>query len=379
MMKLSVLTATLALGASCSNGTDLASQDQALVPVGDFLTLAGPYNNLFFPSQDLGTVSLGQQLTLLNSGTINLSVTTLSFIGLNPGDFALGPLTTCLAGTVLAPAATCVVNVTFAPTVAGTRSARIQIVDSANGTPHTIPVSGAGHTPGAPVAAVGPIDLRTGFPAYYQDTTGLKIQPCYDNALMCLSTVPNFAAPPLVADVGSNYPYESFYLNATVGNQPVGQGLKGKATLVLALEGTFLNTAGLTLPADQIVFGRIRVKMTKLDPNVNYTITHPYGSTVLTADAGGTIFDTIDIGCKSTPCDFRGALESQLLQSSFLQWDPAVLPLAPPGFLGNPGIPHPIVGSPTGNNFFRIVGPHANNNTNTITFTNFSLSGEILP
>jgi hypothetical protein len=378
MKKLSVLAATLALGA-CAGSADLASQDQALVPVGDFLTLSSPFNNLYFPAQDIGTVSLGQQLTVSNLGTLNLTMTGFSFIGLHPGDFAFGPLNTCGVGTVLIPGGTCVLDVTFAPTVSGARSARVQIVNSAAGTPHTIPVSGLGHILGAAVAGVGPIDLRTGYPAYYQDVTGVKIQACYDNALMCIATIPNFAAPPLVADVGSNYPYESFYAYASVANVAVGSGLKGKATLVLALESTFLNTQGLTLPGDQILFSRIRVKITKLDANTNYTITHPYGSRVLTTDAGGTIFDTIDVGCLSTPCDFRGALDSQMMQTAFLKWDPAVLPQAPPGFLGNPGIPHPITGSPLGTNYFRIDGPHANNTTNSITFTNFTLSGEILP
>jgi hypothetical protein len=148
--------------------------------------------------------------------------------------------------------------------------------------------------------------------------------------------------------------------------------------LTLALEGAFLNNAGAVLPGDQIVFGRVRIKATKLVANANYTFTHPYGQVVLTADGGGTIVETVDIGCGSTPCDFRGALDSPILAAPFLRWDPAVPPAAPAGFLGNPTVAHPIVGSPTGNNFFRITGPSAGGNVNTITFTNFNVSGQLL-
>ena len=374
-----ILLAALSVAGGGCVGEELATQTQDLVPVGDFLTLLSPTNTLGFVAQNIGTSSAGQQLTLANSGTVNLTFTSFTFTGLNPGDFAFGPLATCATGTVLAPAQTCVVDVVFTPTAAGPRSTRITVVDSANGTPHIIPIAGLGRTPGAAVPTVGPIDLRVGYPAYYQDVNGIKLQLCYDNATQCLTTIPNTAVPPKVDDTGSNFIDESFYWSAQVQNARVGTGLNGRATLTLALEATFLNAAGAIIPADQLVFGRVRFRLQKMPANTTYTVTHPYGSLTVTTDSGGSVTETVDIGCASTPCDFRGALDSPILASPFLKWDPAVLPLAPAGFLGNPTVAHAIVGSPTGNNFLRIVGTNAGGTgVNTVTFTQFTLSGELL-
>lgn len=377
-VKLLAATLPLAMIACDATGVGVGSSEQALVPVGDFLTIASPYNTMFFPAQGIGTASAGQQMTLFNAGTAALTFTSYSFTGLNPLDFAFGPLSTCAPGTVLLPLQTCLVDVVFAPTVAGQLSTRLTIIDSANGTPHSIPITGLGIVPGAAVALAGPIDARVGYPAYYQDVSGLKLQLCYDNALMCLSTIPNQALPPLVADVGSNWINEVFYWNASIPtNSTIGVG--GKATFVMALEATFFNVAGAILPGDQIAFGRQRIRLTKLNPNTNYTITTPYTTRVILSDGGGSINETIDVGCAGTPCDFRLPLDSQLMQFPFLRWD-ATPPAAPAGFLGNPGVAHPITGSPTGNNFFRVVGPNAGGTgVGTKTFTNFLVTGEILP
>lgn len=374
-----LFAAVAGAGACGGTGDELAAATQALVPAGEFLTLASPTNTLSFRAQAIGTASDAQQLTLLNAGTASLTITSVGFIGAAPADYALGPLTTCAAAVVVAPGATCVVDVSFTPSAAGPRSARIAIADSADGTPHAIPVIGTGTIPGAAVASAGPIDLRIGDPAYYQDTAGLKLQLCYDNATLCPTTVADPAVPPLVADTGSNFIDESFYWMADTQNQRVGPGLGGRARLVMALEAAFL-TDGVLLPGDQLVFGRIRIRLQKMTANASYTVTYPYGTKVFVADAGGAVDETVDIGCAATPCDFRSALDSPILASPFLRWDPAVAPAAPAGFLGDPNVAHAITGSPNGTNFFRIAGPNAGGTgVNTITFTGFSLAGEILP
>src|SRR5262249_62008885 len=60
-----------------------------------------------------------------------------------------------------------------------------------------------------------------------------------------------------------------------------------------ALEGSFAN-GGQVLPGDQVVFSRIRVRTLGATPGGAYTITHPYGVEVLTADALGTVNFTQD-------------------------------------------------------------------------------------
>ena len=41
---------------------------------------------------------------------------------------------------------------------------------------------------------------------------------------------------------------------------------------------------------------------------------------------------------------------------AFLKWDPAVAPAAPVGFIGDPNVDHPVVGSPFNTNFVRVEG-----------------------
>ena len=62
----------------------------------------------------------------------------------------------------------------------------------------------------------------------------------------------------------------------------------------------------------------------------------------------------------------------------FLKWDPAVAPLAPIGYLGDPNVPHRVVGSPTGNNIFRVAGPNiGGSGINTIQTNLFAVSGKL--
>src|SRR5207247_9764210 len=59
-------------------------------------------------------------------------------------------------------------------------------------------------------------------------------------------------------------------------------------------------------------------------------------------------------------------------------WNPEVGPAAPAGDIGNPGIPHTVVGSPTGNNLFRLEElPGGGNGANLIDQTTlFSVAGK---
>jgi hypothetical protein len=116
----------------------------------------------------LGTVTQGsigstQTITVTNNGNGPLTVTGLSFIGDDPGDFLISA-STCV-GPVPA-GASCQLAVRFAPQAQGARSATLQI--AANGTPAiasvtlagtgTAPLTGPAGSPGATGAtgATGP-------------------------------------------------------------------------------------------------------------------------------------------------------------------------------------------------------------------------------
>jgi YVTN family beta-propeller protein len=83
--------------------------------------------SLNFGTEQLGTTSPPQTVTLTNVGTTSL---VLRDVGIS-GDFAFASGTTCSNGTTLAPKSTCVMNVTFTPTQKGKRTGRVLIHDNA--------------------------------------------------------------------------------------------------------------------------------------------------------------------------------------------------------------------------------------------------------
>jgi FG-GAP-like repeat/Protein of unknown function (DUF1573)/FG-GAP repeat len=93
-------------------------------------------NFLTFPSQWVTTTSVGQNLTLTNTGSAPLR---FSSIGVN-GDF----VQTNACGTSVAAGANCTLSVAFTPAGAGARSAVLTITDNATDSPHTVALSGTG-------------------------------------------------------------------------------------------------------------------------------------------------------------------------------------------------------------------------------------------
>src|SRR5207245_2738638 len=57
--------------------------------------------NLAFGTQRLSTTSPAQTVTLTNSGTATLSITSIALAGSNPGDFAIAAGTTCTNGATV--------------------------------------------------------------------------------------------------------------------------------------------------------------------------------------------------------------------------------------------------------------------------------------
>lgn len=102
-----------------------------------------------FGNQNVGTTSAAQNISVSNTGTAALSITSIILGGTNPGDFA--ETTTC--GASLAAGSSCAISVTFKPTAAGSRSASVSISDNASGSPQSIALSGTGIGPTATLSA----------------------------------------------------------------------------------------------------------------------------------------------------------------------------------------------------------------------------------
>ena len=116
--------------------------------------------SLSFGNQNVGTTSAAQTVTLTNSGTAALTITSIALGGVNAADFA--QTNTCpISPTTLAAGANCAISVTFTPAASGARSASVSIADNASGSPQSVPLTGTGVTP-APGVALNPTSVNFG-------------------------------------------------------------------------------------------------------------------------------------------------------------------------------------------------------------------------
>src|SRR5438093_3276042 len=233
----------------------------------------------------------------------------------------------------------------------------------------------------AGLTAVGAPDPAHGFPKWYIDGNGLQLAPCLDNnaadpcGLVAAGALPN---PGGAVVFPGNFPDEIFYNRATARIDGIGGGAS-RADLGIALEGAFGGATGTVADgrAAEVVFARLRIRVNGgLVPGASYTATYPFGSQTFVASAAGTINFTDNQGCAAAPaaCDFTLALANTHV-GPFLQWDPAAS-VPPAGYIGNPAIPHAIIGSAT--NVFSISGLNVGGaGVNTVSTNLFNVTGKI--
>ena len=155
--------ATLAAGANCSisatftptatggRAASLSIADDAggsphvvaLSGTGTAPVVSLSSNTVTFASQTVNTTSAAQAVTVTNTGTAPLTISSIGLGGVNPGDFA--QTNTCpLSPGTLAAGAGCTITMTFTPTATGSRTASLSIADNASGSPQTVALSGTG-------------------------------------------------------------------------------------------------------------------------------------------------------------------------------------------------------------------------------------------
>jgi hypothetical protein len=93
-----------------------------------------------FGSQSVGGKCDTKKVTLTNNLLTALPIGSITFSGADPGDFS--QTNTC--GKSLAAKAQCTISVTFIPRAKGSRSATMNVNDSANNTPQTVALTGTG-------------------------------------------------------------------------------------------------------------------------------------------------------------------------------------------------------------------------------------------
>jgi trimeric autotransporter adhesin len=110
-------------------------REVALVPVA---TLSA--TSLTFPDQAVGTTSSPMQVTLQNTGSDDLTFSTITV----SGDFAQTNTCQTVGQPPLAPSQSCTINVTFTPKTTGTLTGKVTITDNGYHTTQTIKLTGTG-------------------------------------------------------------------------------------------------------------------------------------------------------------------------------------------------------------------------------------------
>lgn len=93
-------------------------------------------SSLTFAGQQVGTTSPAQTVTLSNTGSVSLAISSIT----TSGDFAQ----TNDCGSSMATGDSCTVSVTFTPTTGGTNSGGLSFTDNADNSPQTVALSGTG-------------------------------------------------------------------------------------------------------------------------------------------------------------------------------------------------------------------------------------------
>jgi hypothetical protein len=206
---------------------------------------------------------------------------------------------------------------------------------------------------GAPAVAraalerVGPTNPANGFPAWYQDRSGLILDFCspvdaaeYEGGwCLLLATPPPGNIPGGPPEVfPTNFSDEHFYFAAdAVLPGPTDPPTAPKAKLVIGVEAAF--ATGPVIPGNQVTFGRIRVDMPAAPYCGTYYVYHPYGVMVVPDQVAGTrVFFTQDVGLACPAGVFDCALATGI--------GPFVVPSLTPGGSELPPVPvlDPVTG-----------------------------------
>ncbi len=125
---------------SISDNSGSGVQTILLTGVGAAISTAP--SSLTFSSQQVGTPSTAQAVTITNEGGTAVNLWQIAFVGANAGDFSKSNTSTC--GSSLGAGANCAVNVIFTPAAAGSRTASLLISDDGGGSPQAVTLTGTG-------------------------------------------------------------------------------------------------------------------------------------------------------------------------------------------------------------------------------------------
>ena len=278
-------TGTLTVTDSASNSPQTVALSGAGGTTANGITVSP--SSLTFASQNVGTTSAPQTVTVTNNDSTEASITSIAA----SGDFAQS--NTC--GSSLAANSNCSVSVTFTPTASGTRSGTLTLTDSASNSPQTVSLSGTGAT--APTGiTVSPSSLT--FASQNVGTTSAPQTVTVTNNDSSAASITSIAASGDFAQ--SNNCGTSLAANSncsvSVTFTPTASGTRtGTLTLTdsasnspqtVSLSGTGASTTSCTATGSGSP-----PSVTICTPANGATVTSPVHITAATADSGHTVVE----------------------------------------------------------------------------------------
>ena len=138
ILPLALVVPTLSIMTACGGGGSSSASSSTTPAAEPSVTFSS--TSLTFSSQQVGSSSSSQSVTLTNSGNATLMISGVSTTGTDASDFA--QTNTC--GSSVNAGANCTIAVTFKPTASGSRTASVSVADNATGSPQTVSLSGTG-------------------------------------------------------------------------------------------------------------------------------------------------------------------------------------------------------------------------------------------
>lgn len=138
----------------------LSKEQQQVIPLSGVGLPSAPIASVAPTTLNFGTVSVGataqtQVVTLTNTGSAALNVTTISITGTNASEFGLvaSGATPCPTSSGGVPVGgSCTMGVSFAPKTPGTKSATLNFADNAAGSPQMVALSATAQTTAIQIA-----------------------------------------------------------------------------------------------------------------------------------------------------------------------------------------------------------------------------------
>ncbi len=127
-----VYSGSTSFGASTSNTVKVTISSSPVVTLSP--------SSVTFPATQVGSTSEAQVITLTNSGTSSLVISSLVITGTNPTSFI--DFSNC--GSSIAVGKSCNIIVGFVPTKVGALAAKLTLTDNAAGSPQTVTLTGSG-------------------------------------------------------------------------------------------------------------------------------------------------------------------------------------------------------------------------------------------